>query len=67
MEAHAHAICSSGGDVLNVGFGLGLIDEVGRPPCFPSPLPQPYCATPVRKHADNSCHMPLHMCILKKL
>lgn len=28
MEAHAHAICSSGGDVLNVGFGLGLIDEV---------------------------------------
>lgn len=28
MEAHAHAICSSGGDVLNVGFGLGLIDQV---------------------------------------
>jgi len=28
MEAHAHAISSSGGDVLNVGFGLGLIDEV---------------------------------------
>ena len=28
MEAHAHAICSSGGDVLNVGFGMGLIDEV---------------------------------------
>ncbi|CAK0737367.1 hypothetical protein CVIRNUC_000900 [Coccomyxa viridis] len=27
MEAHAHAICSSGGDVLNVGFGMGLIDE----------------------------------------
>ncbi len=32
MEAHAHAICSSGGDVLNVGFGLGLIDEVGSSP-----------------------------------
>ena len=28
MEANAHAICSSGGDVLNVGFGMGLIDEV---------------------------------------
>ena len=28
MEAHAHAICSSGGDVLNVGFGMGLVDEV---------------------------------------
>lgn len=32
MEAHAHAICSSGGDVLNVGFGLGIIDEVSNPP-----------------------------------
>ena len=28
MEAHAHAICSRGGDILNVGFGLGLIDKV---------------------------------------
>lgn len=28
MEAHAHAVASSGGDVLNVGFGLGLVDEV---------------------------------------
>ena len=28
MEAHAHVVASSGGDVLNVGFGLGLIDEV---------------------------------------
>ncbi|CAD7697309.1 unnamed protein product [Ostreobium quekettii] len=26
MEAHAEAICCSGGDILNVGFGLGLID-----------------------------------------
>ena len=32
MEAHAHAICSSGGDVLNVGFGLGLVDEAGNSP-----------------------------------
>lgn len=29
MIAHAHAICSRGGDILNVGFGLGIIDEVG--------------------------------------
>jgi type IV protein arginine methyltransferase len=27
MLAHAHLLCQSGGDVLNVGFGLGLIDE----------------------------------------
>mmetsp|Transcript_20248 Transcript_20248/g.56139 ORF Transcript_20248/g.56139 Transcript_20248/m.56139 type:complete len:342 (-) Transcript_20248:150-1175(-) len=27
MEAHAELICSQGGDVLNVGFGMGLIDE----------------------------------------
>lgn len=28
MEAHAHAVAAAGGDVLNVGFGLGLVDEV---------------------------------------
>ena len=27
MLAHANAICQNGGDVLNVGFGLGLIDD----------------------------------------
>jgi len=27
MEAHAEFICSQGGDILNVGFGMGLIDE----------------------------------------
>lgn len=26
MEAHAKAICSQGGDILNVGFGMGLVD-----------------------------------------
>eukprot|EP00897_Mesotaenium_endlicherianum_P000026 jgi/Mesen1/10023/ME000073S09303 len=26
MEAHAHAICQQGGDILNVGFGMGLVD-----------------------------------------
>ncbi|GAB4818430.1 hypothetical protein N2152v2_005476 [Parachlorella kessleri] len=26
MERHAEIICSQGGDVLNVGFGLGIID-----------------------------------------
>ena len=29
MEAHAHVVCAGGGSVLNIGFGLGLIDEVG--------------------------------------
>ena len=28
MKAHASAICSKGGSILNVGFGLGLVDEV---------------------------------------
>eukprot|EP00850_Spirogloea_muscicola_P022637 SM000304S11859 [mRNA] locus=s304:123482:126140:- [translate_table: standard] len=27
MEAHAHVVCSQGGDILNVGFGLGLVDK----------------------------------------
>lgn len=27
MEAHAKAICSGGGHVLNIGFGMGLVDE----------------------------------------
>lgn len=27
MEQHADIICASGGDVLNVGFGMGIIDE----------------------------------------
>ena len=31
MEAHAHAVAASGGDILNVGFGLGLVDEVHSP------------------------------------
>ncbi|XP_011069780.1 protein arginine N-methyltransferase 2 isoform X1 [Sesamum indicum] len=26
MEAHAKAICSRGGHILNVGFGMGLVD-----------------------------------------
>ncbi|GAQ80409.1 ankyrin repeat family protein [Klebsormidium nitens] len=26
MESHAQAVCFSGGDVLNVGFGMGLVD-----------------------------------------
>lgn len=26
MEAHAKAVCSVGGHVLNVGFGMGLVD-----------------------------------------
>ncbi|KAJ6843335.1 arginine N-methyltransferase 2 [Iris pallida] len=27
MEAHARAVCGNGGKVLNVGFGMGLVDE----------------------------------------
>jgi len=26
MEAHAKAVCSGGGNVLNIGFGMGLVD-----------------------------------------
>lgn len=26
MEAHAKAICSRGGHILNIGFGMGLVD-----------------------------------------
>ncbi|KAI4337036.1 hypothetical protein L6164_015496 [Bauhinia variegata] len=26
MEAHAKAVCSGGGHILNVGFGMGLVD-----------------------------------------
>lgn len=26
MEAHAKAICSGGGHILNVGFGMDLVD-----------------------------------------
>ncbi|CAM6084690.1 unnamed protein product [Calypogeia fissa] len=27
METHAKVVCTGGGDVLNVGFGMGLVDE----------------------------------------
>lgn len=27
MEAHAKAICSRGGHILNIGFGMGLVDD----------------------------------------
>jgi type IV protein arginine methyltransferase len=27
MEASARAICINGGDILNVGFGMGIIDS----------------------------------------
>ncbi|KAF6165257.1 hypothetical protein GIB67_030439 [Kingdonia uniflora] len=26
MEAHANAVCSGGGRILNIGFGMGLVD-----------------------------------------
>lgn len=27
MEAHAKAVCSAGGHILNIGFGMGLVDS----------------------------------------
>ncbi|XAR48404.1 Guanidinoacetate N-methyltransferase [Bertholletia excelsa] len=27
MEAHAKAVCSGGGHILNIGFGMGLVDD----------------------------------------
>ena len=27
MAAHAKAVCAGGGDILNVGFGMGLVDN----------------------------------------
>ncbi|KAM7514400.1 hypothetical protein LguiA_003983 [Lonicera macranthoides] len=27
MEAHAKAVCSGGGHILNIGFGMGLVDS----------------------------------------
>jgi protein arginine N-methyltransferase 2 len=27
MAAHANLICQNGGDILNVGFGMGIIDD----------------------------------------
>lgn len=31
MQAHAQVVCTGRGDVLNVGFGLGIVDEVESP------------------------------------
>lgn len=28
MQAHAQVVCNDQGDVLNIGFGLGIVDEV---------------------------------------
>ncbi|VFQ90126.1 unnamed protein product [Cuscuta campestris] len=30
MEAHAKAVCSNGGHILNIGFGMGLVDTAIR-------------------------------------
>lgn len=27
MLAHANLVCQGGGDILNIGFGLGLVDD----------------------------------------
>ncbi|XVE70167.1 hypothetical protein DITRI_Ditri10aG0050500 [Diplodiscus trichospermus] len=33
MEAHAKAVCSGGGNILNVGFGMGLVDTAIQQYC----------------------------------
>ncbi len=65
MEAHAHAICSSGGDVLNVGFGLGLIDEVGSS-LAPSSILSPTAHILSARTQILRVSRPLHMCPLEQ-
>ncbi|KAK9809247.1 hypothetical protein WJX72_012048 [[Myrmecia] bisecta] len=50
MEAHAQAICSTGGDVLNVGFGLGMVDEALQ-------KRKPRSHTIIEAHPDVHAHM----------
>ncbi|KIY96199.1 hypothetical protein MNEG_11764 [Monoraphidium neglectum] len=50
MVEHAKEICRSGGDVLNVGFGLGLVDEEIQEH-------RPRSHTIVEAHPDVHAHM----------
>ena len=50
MEAHADALCETNGDVMNVGFGLGIIDG-----CIQAREPRSH--TIVEAHPDVRAHM----------
>ena len=50
MEAHAEAVCSGGGDVLNVGFGMGIVDGAIQ-------RRRPRSHTIVEAHPDVHRHM----------
>ena len=50
MEAHAEAVCSSGGDVLNVGFGMGMVDTAIQ-------RRRPRSHTIIEAHPDVYRHM----------
>ena len=50
MKRHADIICANKGDVLNVGFGLGIIDEEIQ-------LRQPRSHTIIEAHPDVYAHM----------
>ncbi|KAI8469903.1 MAG: S-adenosyl-L-methionine-dependent methyltransferase [Monoraphidium minutum] len=50
MVEHAKEICARGGDVLNIGFGLGLVDEEMQ-------KHRPASHTIVEAHPDVHAHM----------
>eukprot|EP00892_Ulva_mutabilis_P012109 jgi/Ulvmu1/9270/UM050_0019.1 len=50
MLAHANLICQGGGDILNIGFGLGLVDDAIQGY-------QPRSHTIVEAHPDVYQHM----------
>eukprot|EP00877_Chromochloris_zofingiensis_P014375 jgi/Chrzof1/9191/Cz03g39090.t1 len=50
MTRHAQEICRGGGDILNVGFGLGLIDEAIQ-------SHNPRTHTIIEAHPDVYAHM----------
>ncbi|KAK9793217.1 hypothetical protein WJX73_003588 [Symbiochloris irregularis] len=50
MQAHAATVCSQGGDILNVGFGLGLVDDAIQ-------SRQPRSHTIIEAHPDVHARM----------
>lgn len=46
MEAHAQAVCTTPGDILNVGFGLGLVDQVPYLPLTQIPASANFSPSP---------------------
>lgn len=62
MLAHANLICQNGGAVLNVGFGLGLVDDAiqGYASCCAVQAPSPQRLWPQRLCPQRLC--PQRMC-----